>query len=103
MQDLSPDQLKEKLDNGDSIFLKLWKPGCGACTLSKPAIERLEASKAYDLEFVQIDAAAHPEILEIADTEILPVFFVFVNKQMKGKHIGFKGLAKLKGFLEEQL
>lgn len=103
MKDINPTELKSLLDEGKSVFLKLWKPGCGACKLSEPAIERIEAKNASELEFVQISAADHPEMLEVAATEVLPVFFVFKSGENKGKHIGFKGLKKLQEFVDESL
>ena len=103
MQDWSPDQLRGHLEAGERVFLKLWKKGCGACKLSIPAIERIEASKPEGLIFGQICADDHPEILEIAETDVLPVFFVFSNKEMKGRLEGFKGLERLKSMVEQSL
>ncbi len=103
MQNWSPEQLRSHLEAGDKVFLKLWKKGCGACKLSIPAIERIEGSNDQGLVFGQICADDHPEILEIAETEVLPVFFVFSNKEMKGRLEGFKGIEKLKLMIEEAL
>ncbi len=103
MQNWSPEQLRSHLESGDNVFLKLWKKGCGACKLSIPAIERIEAANDHGLVFGQICADDHPEILEIAETEVLPVFFVFSNKEMKGRLEGFKGLERLKSMIDESL
>lgn len=103
MQDWSPEHLQGRLETGEKVFLKLWKKGCGACKLSIPAIERLEANNPYGLTFAQISADDHPEILEIAETDVLPVFFVFANKEMKGRLEGFKGLERLKSLVEDSL
>ena len=101
MKDWKPDDLKAHLDKGEAIFLKLWKKGCGACRLSTPAIERIEAADASGLHFAQINTDDHPEMLDITGTDVLPCFFVFRDKQMKGKFIGFKGLKKLQEFVDE--
>ena len=101
MKDWTPNDLQGHLEAGTSVFLKLWKKGCGACKLSIPAIERIEASNTHGLTFGQICTDDHPEILEIAESEVLPMFFVFANKEMKGKLEGFKGLDRLKTFVEE--
>ena len=100
MDNWTPEQLQEHLDEGKSVFLKSWKPGCGACKLSKPATERLEAKHGDKVLFGQIDTAEHEQMLEIADTDVLPVFFLFKDKKMAGKHIGFKGLQKLQEWME---
>ena len=103
MRDFTPDTLKEHLERGEKVFLKLWKNGCGACKLSIPALERIQAADTRGLVFAQISTDVHPEILEIADTEVLPVFFVFADQKLKGKLEGFKGLERLKSFIEESL
>lgn len=101
MNNWTPDTLKEQLDAGQSVFLKLWKKGCGACKLSEPAIERLEAEWGpKGVIFGAIQADEYPEIMDIAGTEVLPVFFVFKEQEMKGSFVGFKGLAKLEEFVK---
>jgi thiol-disulfide isomerase/thioredoxin len=104
LQNWTPKDLEGHLDAGKTVFLKLWKKGCGACKLSEPAIERIQSARADSgIEFGQIQADEFPEIMEIADTDVLPVFFVFKDKDMKGRFIGFKGLAKLEAFVDESL
>lgn len=103
MQNWTPEDLQAKLGQGDGVFLKLWKKGCGACKLSIPAIERLEPAYGDRLAFGQISSDDHPEILEITGTEVLPAFFVFKDGEMKGNLIGFKGLEKLKGMIDQAL
>jgi thiol-disulfide isomerase/thioredoxin len=101
MLDWTPDQLKESLDNGSDVFLKLWKPGCGACKLSESATRRLEDANEHQLIFGAIDVDQFPEMLSLAEVETIPVFFVFRQKEMKGKVIGFKGINKLKSMIDE--
>ncbi len=96
----TPEDLEKVLDEGKDVFLKLWKPGCGACKLSQPAVKRLEETYGEKFLFGEIDVLEFPEILEIADTEVLPVFFIFKNKKLLGKSIGFKGQAKLQDFVD---
>jgi thioredoxin 1 len=99
----TPADLKSHLDQGDAVFLKLWQKGCGPCRMSVPAVERLEAANRHGLVFGQICVDDHPEIAALADADVLPVFIVFKNKAMKGKFMGFKGIAKLESFLDESV
>ena len=100
MQDWKPSDLQDYLEKGERVFLKLWKRGCGPCKLSTPAIERIEAANAHGLVFGQICTDDYPEMFEIAETDVLPTFFVFAEGALKGKTSGFKGLEKLKEFIE---
>ncbi len=102
MQNWTPDDLKKLLDENTKVFLKLWKPGCGACKLSLPALERLEAANLHGLTFGQIDVMTFPQMLDIADTDVLPCFFIFADQKLKGKSIGFKGIKKLEEFVAAQ-
>jgi thioredoxin 1 len=101
MQDWTPADLEKHLESGEKVFLKLWKRGCGACKLSTPALERIEAADELGLTFAQINVDDHPELLEIAETDVLPAFFIFKDKQMANKLVGFKGLEKLKSMILE--
>jgi thioredoxin-like negative regulator of GroEL len=99
MENLTPEQLRQHIDAGEQVFLKLWKKGCGACKLSIPALERIEEADTRGLRFVQISVDDHPEMLEISETEVLPAFFLFKDKQMAGSVVGFKGIKTLQDFL----
>jgi thioredoxin 1 len=101
MHDWTPQELEKQLESGKSVFLKLWKRGCGSCKLSTPAVERIEAADQLGLVFAQINVDEHPEMLEIADTENLPAFFVFKDKAIAARQVGFKGLERLKALLTE--
>lgn len=103
MEDYDPQKLKNSLDNGDRVFLKLWKKGCGICKLSNSATDRMEKDNPHDLKFVRINVEEHPEMMGLADSEVLPLFFVFADKEKKGRYIGFKGLDKLESFVQESL
>ena len=101
METWTPDQLKEHLDKGERVFLKLWKKGCGICKLSNSATDRLEKDNKHSLVFGKIDVGDHPEMIEVAGTDMLPVFFVFADQKKKGMYTGFKGLDKLQQFVDE--
>ena len=103
MESWKPDQLKESLDRGDKVFLKLWKKGCGICKLSNSATDRMEKKNTHNLTFAKINVEDHPEMLDLAGTNVLPLFFVFADQKKKGMYTGFKGLDKLQEFVEESL
>ena len=101
MQDWNPDELKAKLEAGESVFLKLWKPACGPCKMSKPAVERIEKADESGMHFGQVNVADYPEMHDITGVGVTPAFFVFRDGKMKGKFEGFKGLAKLQEMVDE--
>lgn len=99
----SPDELQKHLDQGNRVFVKVWQKGCGPCKMSSPAVERIESENKHNLIFGQICLDDHPEFGELANVDVMPTFFVFVDKEMKGRYTGFKGIAKLQTFLDETL
>lgn len=100
IQSWTPDQLKAELDKGSTVFLKIWKEGCGACKLSEPAVERLYQAHHQQMSFAQISASEYPEILELSGSEVLPTFFTFKEQKLVGQVIGFKGIAKLQAIVD---
>lgn len=103
MEAWTPDTLKEHLDKGDAVFLKLWKKGCGICKLSNSATDRMEKENTHQLIFAKINVDDYPEMLEVSGTTALPAFFVFADKQKKGLYTGFKGLDALKEFVDSSM
>lgn len=103
MEAWTPEQLKEQLENGNKVFLKLWKKGCGICKLSNSATDRMEKSNPHGLVFGKINVEDHPEMLDMAGSNMLPLFFVFSEKKKKGMYTGFKGLDALQSFVDESI
>ncbi len=101
MENWTPDQLQATIESGALVFLKLWKRGCGACKLSEPALERIVAADALGIRFGQISTDDHPEILEIAETDVLPAFFVFKDKGLAAQQVGFKGIKSLQELIDK--
>jgi len=98
MTDHTPKTLEVLLASEKQVFLKLWKKGCGPCQLSTSAIERIEKKWAGEIHFAQISVTEYPEMLEIAETDVLPIFFAFENGKLLSRLEGFKGLKSLEEF-----
>lgn len=99
MTDYTPKTLENLLASAPRVFLKIWKKGCGPCKLSTSAIERLEKTWGEKVHFAQISASEYPEMLEIAETDVLPIFVSFEGGRLIKKLEGFKGLQTLENFL----
>ncbi len=83
--------------------LKFWKNGCGACKLAIPATQRLEEKFKDKVLFGQVCMDENEELYELLETQVLPSFFTFANAELRGKSVGFKGLAKLESLVTETL
>lgn len=101
MEAWTPEQLQDELAKGERVFLKLWKKGCGICKLSTPATDRLEKDNPHSMKFAKISIDEHPDMMAVAGTDVLPVFFVFADQKKKGMYTGFKGLDKLQEFVDQ--
>lgn len=103
VQELIPKTLENTLLSHEKVFLKLWKKGCGPCKMSEPAVSRLASARGKDIFFAQISVTDFPEMYEIAETEVLPVFFAFQSQKLTGKMVGFKGIKALEEFIDLNL
>lgn len=99
LQEFTPKTLELALSNHNKVFLKLWKKGCGPCKMSESAVARVALVRSKDILFGQISVSEFPEMYEIAETDVLPVFFAFQNQKLMGKLVGFKGLKALEEFI----
>ncbi len=102
MQQWTPEQLQEQLDSGSTVFVKLWRNECAPCKAATPVVEKL-STEFPDIVFGEVSIDDYPEVAEAANVRAVPAFFVFVNKQLKGQHLGFRGADALKKFLEDSI
>ncbi len=103
MLDWNAADLEKAIESGKKVFVKFWKNGCGACKLAIPATQRLEDKFKDRVLFGQICMDDNEELYELLETQVLPSFFTFADAELRGKSVGFKGLAKLECLIEETL
>jgi thioredoxin len=78
--EITSEELKTKIDNGETILVDFWAPWCGPCQVLKPTFEKI--SKSYDFDKSKVE---------------MFTFDVEKNKEM-AINLGIRAVPTIKGF-----
>ena len=80
-KELNEDNLKEWLDDNDTVIVQYSASWCGNCRIMKPKFKKL-AKEHEDIPFLMIDAEKYPESRKLANVDNLPTFAVFKDGEL---------------------
>ncbi|MFV0540626.1 MAG: thioredoxin family protein [Aestuariibaculum sp.] len=78
IQELEQDNLKEIVQQNDTVVVQYSATWCGNCRIMKPKFKKL-ANDNGNIAFVIADAEKFPESRKLASVDNLPTFAVFKN------------------------
>ena len=78
VQELNEDNLKNIVNDNDTVIVQYSATWCGNCRIMKPKFKKL-ASELTEATFVIADAEKFPESRKMATVDNLPTFAVFKN------------------------
>jgi len=93
-RDISPSELDELLARPSPrlLVLYLWGPDCPNCVIFKRSLPALlPALETLPVDFVSLDAYAHPEVARRFAVYGIPHFLLFKNGKKLGKMSEFRG------------
>lgn len=89
MENLTSEQLKEKLANGDKVLVQISGVWCGPCKQLTPTLERIE-NDYPNVDFVKIDVNENEEyVLELGIRSVPTVIF-YSGTNILNKSTGVK-------------
>jgi len=53
--EISQEQLKEKINNGEKLIVDFWAPWCGPCRMMKPTFEKVAQSSQIPMYTLNVD------------------------------------------------
>jgi thioredoxin len=74
--DLTPDTLRDTIENNDIIILDFWAPWCGPCKMFAPVFEKM-AEKHSDIVFGKINTQEHQDLAGYFNIRSIPTLMVF--------------------------
>lgn len=75
----SPDTLRAHLAEQPGVALYFSAPGCGVCSVLKPRLQALFAGRFPQLEWLEVDSAARPELAAQAQVFTIPTLVVYLD------------------------
>jgi len=79
--ELNADNLREIVENEETVFVQYSAGWCGNCRIMKPKFKKL-ASEQEGTSFVVVDAEKFPESRQLAKVDNLPTFAAFRNGEL---------------------
>jgi len=79
--ELNADNLREIVENEETVFVQYSAGWCGNCRIMKPKFKKL-ASEQEGTSFVVVDAEKFPESRKLAKVDNLPTFAAFRNGEL---------------------
>lgn len=80
-QELTEDNLAEKVNSEETVFVQFSAGWCGNCRMMKPKFKRF-ASEHESISFLMVDAEKFPESRKLAEVNNLPTFAAFKNGKL---------------------
>ncbi len=78
LQEINDDNLKEIVENNDTVIVQYSAGWCGNCRIMKPKFKKL-ANENSGVHFVIVDAEKNPNSRKLAQVNNLPTFATFKN------------------------
>lgn len=94
-------ELQEKINNGDTIILKLGASWCGPCRVMKPIFEKVAKENTSDVQMYTIDVDLNREIAMSLGVRSVPTIKIFSNGQILETVVGVLNENQIRGKIKE--
>ena len=81
LQELNTDNLKEVVENNETVIVQFSASWCGNCRIMKPKFKKLSGEN-ENVSFVIVDAEKFTESRKLANVNNLPTFAAYKNGQL---------------------
>ena len=92
--EITQEQLKEKIDNGEKLIVDFWAPWCGPCRMVKPMFEKVSQETEAQMYTMNVDN--NRDIAVELGIRAIPTIKVFSEGKEVDTHSGIIMESKLK-------
>ncbi len=90
-------------DSSKLLLVKYVAPGCGPCHVLKPILKKMVDGYGGQIQLIEIDIAAEPDIAQSAGVNGTPTVQFFKNTELVGQMIGIKPRKEYQALIEQYL
>ena len=96
--EITNDELKQKLNNGEKVIVEFWAPWCGPCRMFKPVFERVATSNTTDIQMytMNIEEGDNKEIAIEYGVRSIPAIKSFDGSELKETSVGVVSEERIK-------
>ena len=103
MQQLTTEQIKQKIQEGENFVLDLFAVWCGPCKVLGPTIEKLAKEAKGKWKLVKINTELHPEISQQFQIKSIPSVKMVFQGKLIAEFAGALPEVQIRKWLEEHL
>jgi len=102
MEQLTANELREKISNGENFVLDLYATWCGPCKMMLPVLEKVSDEMSESgVTFVKVNADEERELSAEFGVRGIPTFVMIDEGEVKNRFSGVKGKAELTESIKE--
>ena len=96
--EITNDELKQKLNNGEKVIVEFWAPWCGPCKMLKPVFERVATSNTTGIQMytMNIEEGNNKEIAIEYGVRSIPAIKSFDGSELKETSVGVVSEERIK-------
>lgn len=86
--EITSEQLKEKIENGEKVMVDFWATWCGPCRMLKPVFERVTSENTTEVQMYTMDVDLNRDLAVSLGIRSVPTIKVFNNGQVVETKVG---------------
>lgn len=86
--EITGEQLKQKIENGEKVMVDFWATWCGPCRMLKPIFEKVMSENTTEVQMYTMDVDANRDIAISYGIRSVPTIKVFNNGEVVDTRVG---------------
>ena len=88
IMEITSEQLREKIENGEKVMVDFWATWCGPCRMLKPVFERVLSENTTEVQMYTMDVDLNRDLAVSLGIRSVPTIKVFNNGQVVDTKVG---------------
>ena len=88
MEQLTSEQLKEKIASGESFIVDYFATWCGPCKMMQPILQQVHAQLGDKVRIIKIDVDKNQQLASELNVSSVPTIAIFQNGEIKWRQPG---------------
>ena len=101
--EITTQELKDKIANGEKLIVDFWAPWCGPCRSMAPFFEEAARHFPLKVQFAKVDTQEHQTIAAKFSIRSIPTVMAFKNNRLVDQFSGALGTQDIVRWVQKHL